>query len=246
VNPIALFNILAAFRDHTRRLRYRAQGKRRIHFLHIGKTGGTALKDAFSKHLVTRSYALDLHAHSFKLKDVPCGEGVVFFVRDPVTRFVSGFYSRFREGRPKLYNPWSSEEKSAFEHFATPNALALALSSPDADERYSAKSAMRQIGHVRNHYTYWLGSREYLLSRIDDIFFVGFQETLLSDFEVLKRRLHLPTDVSLPVDDKNAHRNPLNVEKSLELKAWKNLAAWYAVDYELLDACKKIAETAER
>ena len=56
----------------------------------------------------------------------------MFFVRDPISRFVSGFNSRLRKGLPKMYFPWAPGEKLAFSRFATPNQLALALSSSDA------------------------------------------------------------------------------------------------------------------
>ncbi len=69
----------------------------KIHFIHIGKTGGTAVKYALQDYNATVlgcRYEIILHNHNFKLKDIPIGEKFFFFVREPIDRFISGFYSR--------------------------------------------------------------------------------------------------------------------------------------------------------
>ena len=70
-----------------------------VHILHIRKTGGSAVKESLGPYTMTDKFRIKLHGHSFTLKDVPKGEKVVFFLRDPFTRFVSGFYSRKRKNR---------------------------------------------------------------------------------------------------------------------------------------------------
>ena len=80
---------------------HRLRGRRVLHFLHIGKTGGTAAKSALRGHENSGDYEIILHEHDFQLKDVPLGEKVVFFVRDPISRFVSGFYGRQRQDLPR-------------------------------------------------------------------------------------------------------------------------------------------------
>ena len=71
--------------------------ERPLHFLHIGKTGGTAVKHALKP--VAAAGHLMLHGHDVRLHDVAPGEQVFFFLRDPLSCFVSAFYSRQREGR---------------------------------------------------------------------------------------------------------------------------------------------------
>ena len=93
------------FRIYSMRLMNFLYGKQGVHFLHIRKTGGTAVKHALKSHLRTRRYLIFLHKHNVKLKDVPVGDKVFFFLRDPVSRFVSGFYSKQRRGRPSLFLP---------------------------------------------------------------------------------------------------------------------------------------------
>jgi hypothetical protein len=171
---------------------------------------------------------------------MPEGDGAVFCLRSPTSRFISGFYSRQRQGQPRYFERWTPDEKIAFEEFQTPNHLALALSSADAAARLRAEKAMRSIEHVKNGYAKWFESEEYLLSRLSDIFFIGFQETLAEDFEILKSKLGLPFNLKLPTDDITAHRNPEHLDKKLNEPAIENLNRWYADDFRFLALCQKI------
>ena len=220
--------------------RHRSRGRQSVHFLHIGKTGGSAVKFALRDDLLTPRYAIRLHRHGRKLNDVPTGQKVIFFLREPISRYVSGFYSRRREGRPKTFVPWSEAEKAAFEHFDSANALAEAISSSDEGERRRAHEAMSSIQHVRSSYRDWFISEEYFLRRSDDILFVGFQESLSDDFARLKSTLALPETVRLPTDDVHAHRNPSGIDTSLSATARQNLGAWYRADVEFLSLCRKM------
>ena len=58
------------------------------------------------------------------LNDVPAGEKVVFFTRDPVSRFISGFYSR-KDGDHGTRFRGLPARKPPFPEFSTPNELAL-------------------------------------------------------------------------------------------------------------------------
>src|SRR5262245_6976386 len=114
---------------------HRLQGRRIVHFLHIPKTGGTALIHALTGYETQGDYELKLHdGHDFKLSQVPLGEKVVLFMRDPISRLISGFYGRLRQDLPRYDNaPWHPDEEAAFRRFRTPNELALALSSSDPE-----------------------------------------------------------------------------------------------------------------
>jgi hypothetical protein len=145
-----------------------------LHFLHIGKTGGSAVRYALEP--IADRFDIVLHEHSTTLKDVPDHERAFFVVRDPISRFVSGFNSRLRRGRPKNNARWSLGEFLAFSYFKTPNALAEALSSSNGRERRRAEKAMSRIGHVNTRLSTWLGSRDYLLSRRQSLAYVAFDE----------------------------------------------------------------------
>ena len=231
-------------------IHYKLQGKQFIHFLHIGKTGGSAVKYAIRSNLQianpikdafkTNEYLIILHGHSFKLRYVPRGEKTFFFLRDPIDRFVSAFYARKRQDRP-LYNaPWNPGEKMAYCHFDTPNQLAIALSSDDESEIGMARDAMKNIKHIKHHYSRWFDSENYLLSRKSDILFIGFQKNLEQDFEIFKSKLNLSDNVKLPEDDFYSHKSLKGEDKTLEDKAIENLRDWYCDDYKFLNLCREI------
>lgn len=81
--------------------------KPRAHMLHIGKTGGTAMKAVFATVGDKARYEIITHRHYTRIIKVPRGEKVFFVVRDPVDRFVSGFNSRLRRGEPRYFTEWT-------------------------------------------------------------------------------------------------------------------------------------------
>jgi hypothetical protein len=217
-------------------LRYwlaRLKSKQIVHFLHVSKTGGTAIRAAIGPHLTTESSAIFLHDHSFRLQDAAPGEKIILFFRDPIDRFTSAFYSRRRCGRPRYDVPWTRGERSAFEHFETANQLGRALSADDPCERERGTMAMREIGLLRMSYYDWIGSDELLSQRKSDILFIGFQEELKAGFNRLQHLLLLPDHLQLPTDEILAHRNPLDIEKQIDDIARANLTAWYSRDTAL-------------
>lgn len=212
----------------------------RLHFLHIRKTGGTAVKHALAT--ANAPFELLLHDHATRLRDIPPGDRVFFFLRDPVDRFVSGFNSRMREGRPRYHYPWSEAERSAFGRFHSPDALASALGSTDPADRAAAQQAMRAIRHLSTTYVDHLGEGSYLLERKADLFFVGRTETLEHDLERLCLRLGLPPSVRLPTDDIDAHRAPAGSPTPLSPASKETLRDLYRKDAELMALCERIAQ----
>jgi hypothetical protein len=120
-----------------------------VHFLHAGKTGGTTLKWAIlnSGEQETPYGPMVVHGHQTRVADVPPGDVAVIFVRDPVSRFVSGFESRQRMGRPRFDNPWTEAE--AFLRYPAASVLADALASGGE----SAIAAMHSVGHLKQSLT---------------------------------------------------------------------------------------------
>lgn len=208
------------------------------HFLHIGKTGGTAIKEALKSVGKASRYKLFFHQHHVTLKDIPEGEAVFFFVRDPVSRFVSGFYSRQRKGQPRYYSEWSSAERRAFELFPTPNELAGALADKDSVLHEEAVLAINNIQHMGS-YKFWYGSLDYFKSRSADIIFIGHQESLADDFEKLLNIIGVELDIVLPEGDIESHRNPSYVDRTISEPGLTNLKLWYRDDYEFISHCKK-------
>jgi hypothetical protein len=207
--------------------------------LHIGKTGGTAVKNALGNYLGSDSFDIKLHKHHVTLVDIPQGEKVVFFLRDPITRFISGFYSRKRKGQPRIYAEWDELDTKVFHCFDTPNALAKALGGPVGDSRRLARAALSKMIHSRQ-YSYWTGDIEYFLSRLDDILFVGFQESLERDFLTLKQIVGLPSHCQLPNDDVAAHRSVGGDDKKIDPEVMLLLKNWYQSDRIFIALCRQI------
>ena len=212
-----------------------------LHVFHIGKTGGTALNETLLAHGGESRYRLVFGGHTLTLQDVPAGERFMFVIRDPLERFVSAFNGRLREDRPRYHYPWRDEEKVAFAIFKTPDELATALSSSDVGLRRQAEAAMQGIGHVNTPYSYWFDDEESFRSRIPDLFFIAFTERLDDDFELLKEKLGLATELRLPQDDTNAHRTPAGFSTQLSDVGRANLERWYARDIALVELCRGLA-----
>lgn len=95
---------------------------------------------------------------------------------------------------------------------------------------------------MKDSYWKWFDNEQYYHSRLCDIFFIGFQENLSEDFDLLKLKLGLPKSLELPTDDIQAHKNPEHLDKTLEERAIENLKNWYKQDYAFINLCKGIAE----
>jgi len=208
-------------------------------FLHIGKTGGSAIISAIKSSLSTERYNIKIWDHDVKLPDIPKGEKVFFFLRDPTSRFVSGFYSRQRKGQPRYNNEWSKFEKEVFMTFSTPNELAISLLDNTMPNYDLAVTAMNDMVHFSSYYS-WFKNIEYFRSRENDILFIGFQESLDEDFEKLKEVLNLPVSITLPTDDIAAHRNPAHLNTSLSSDSIVALNRWYACDISFIATCKEL------
>jgi hypothetical protein len=210
----------------------------RSHFIHVGKTGGTAVKHALQP--VASRFNIVLHSHETTLPDIPEGERVFFFLRDPVTRFVSGFNSRKRRGMPRIFSPWNRAERKAFRRFPTAIELARSLYKRDRTISAAAEDAMRGVGHVNSRFLDWFVSPDYLLSRLSDVILIGFQETIQDDFNTLRAILRLPSDISLPCDPVLAHKTPPGFVTDLDDEATANLRRWYAEDIRFYEFCKEL------
>jgi len=218
-------------------LQARARHQAVAHFLHPGKTAGTAMKQALRAAARPSRYRLRLHTHGVRMSDLPRGDKFFFVVRDPVDRFVSGFYSRQRQGRPRYERPWSEDEARAFGHFSTPQQLADALAG-EASARAQAIDALGSIEHVRTSYWYWFADPVTFRNRWNDVLFVGFQESLDDDLAVLADRLGIES-LTLPSGDVAAHRS--GAQEPLSDTARAALADWYRADYEFVDLCRELS-----
>lgn len=218
-------------------------GPSRLTVLHIGKTGGTAIKLALRRDLglpdTPFGRTVVTTADSVKLRDIPKHDYVMFVVRDPIARFASAFYSRYRKGQPRYYFEWNERERIAFERFPTPQALADGLGSDDRETRQAAERAMKSIRHT-SRLSRWLGGPRELEKRADKIVYIGRQETLDADWQHIRRVLQLPDDAGLPDDPVAAHRGDPNTNRTFSAEQEAALRRWYAKDYQILEFCDRL------
>lgn len=209
--------------------------------LHNRKTAGTALKDILAQQQDRTSdnnFTYFEHAMTFPRLTAEHPEiKAIFFVRDPISRYISGFYSRLREGKPRYHFPWSSAEKRAFRRFKHPNQLAEALSSLNPFKRYFAVTAMKSIGHIKHTYQSFLGTLNFIQENKDQIAYIGHQPEFDQDLIRLRVLLKIDEEIKPPQDEIRAHRNPQDLDKSLSNKAITNLKKWYKNDYAIYRWC---------
>jgi hypothetical protein len=208
--------------------------------LHVPKTGGTAVMEALRPF--ARKHNLVFEAHEVTLADIPAQHRVFVFLRHPVDKFVSGFNSRLRCGRPRYSVAWTPSEARAFAHFSTPNALAEALASPNPEIEERARSAMSGIRFVSDSMPRWFGGIENLRNKRHQFVLLSLQPCLEDDSEFLKTQLGLPGEIRLPTDEVVSHRAPEQFDKTLSALGRKNISDWYANDiafYEEFVALRK-------
>lgn len=214
-------------------------------FLHIGKTGGSSMKNAMKRHeAATGEKIATLLSHKESLaaileSDIP-GE-ICFSVRDPVKRYVSGFNSRQRRGKWGK-NDWSQNEQQVFTLFPDPNALAEALSSTDVDLRKKARWSMNKSRHISKDLKHYLVSVELLESAAHRIAFIGHLPTLDDDYKLFRRMTGIGEDIELLTDDRISHRTPDTQVTDLSETGAANIRKWYADDYPIYEWCLKHRE----
>jgi hypothetical protein len=225
-----------------------------LHFIHVGRTGGTAIKRALrtagwacwaseyekkAPHMPETRYGhIILHRHSFRLFELELDDYVFFSLRDPISRFVSGFYSRRRKGHPDRYIEWRKGERAAFERFSTPEELALALASWNPVKRWAAERAMSDVMHL-GHFSDFLGSEADLRAKLSHVVYILRQETLAEDWRQLKALLGLTGELKLHSSPLESHRAN-DPTAPLNERARAILRDWYAEDYRLLDLCDSV------
>eukprot|EP00746_Dinoflagellata_sp_MGD_P014203 gnl/MRDRNA2_/MRDRNA2_131024_c0_seq1.p1 gnl/MRDRNA2_/MRDRNA2_131024_c0~~gnl/MRDRNA2_/MRDRNA2_131024_c0_seq1.p1 ORF type:complete len:346 (+),score=40.29 gnl/MRDRNA2_/MRDRNA2_131024_c0_seq1:72-1040(+) len=212
-----------------------------IHFIHVGKTGGTTvlnwLRQAYPEVNTKQRHQKDFHnfvfhGHGFTLGNGKPEDCYTFLVRDPVERWVSGFLSRLRKGCPAFCSKWTAQEELIFKEFPTPNDLAEALASNDTLMRERALWAHKGITHTRNGFEHYLPDLDQLMSRI---VFVGHTSQLNSDFENMLRAGNMPEWQKIDYTAK--HQNPPELEhlKELSPKGHAAVKELLAPDFQIMD-----------
>lgn len=211
-----------------------------IHFLHIGKNAGTQIKrlsDAINRQAPDRP--IIPHTHDFCLKHLPLGARYFFSIRDPISRFKSGFYSQKHHGRPAFNVPWTGDEEITFREFAEANDLAESLFA-EGDLGVKAWAAINSIRHTAQHQSDWFYLRGQFLTLTPPIWIIR-QERFDEDFGIFLRRAGY--DISLenlvtPRDPATSNKGNYSDIPPISEKGRENLRRWYAQDIEFCRACE--------
>jgi len=208
-----------------------------VHYLHIGKTAGSQIGHVISQ-VNGRQTAITVikNGHGTPLRSLPPDDGYFFSVRDPISRFRSGFYSRKRCGRPRLNNPWSPSEALIFEEFDHANDLAEALFRSDARGR-KALSAMLTIGHIGSGHVDWFKKSGDIFNVRAPVWIIR-QAHLEADVAMLLRRLGIDMKVTLTADPVTAHINDYTGIPQLSELAIANLKRWHSADLQFYSHCE--------
>lgn len=139
----------------------------RVKFLHIPKTGGTALKNYLKDHHEIKDKIYVHESHNKTLK--ASGSGTGFVIRDPLERFCSGFWGRKnyelrqeagRLTENKAYHiggmPFTELEQHIFSSAATPNDF-ISLLKDNTDFREEFEKTATPLNLVTQSLAYWLG-----------------------------------------------------------------------------------------
>ena len=204
-----------------------------LNFLHIGKCAGNQIINLFSQ-VDTQSvgYKFIAHGHLTRLSDLPAGEPFFFSIRDPIERFVSGFYSRKRCGAPKNNISWSPAEASAFQHFEHADDLARVLSE-ESKQGSLARRALQSIYHTSQSQADWFERQGFFLELTPPVWVVRVEYFTL-DLNTLCQRLGFQ-DLNVPSlisnDPLKSHAAPPSHRPILSDTAKANLEAWYLRDF---------------
>ena len=205
-------------------------------FLHIGKNAGTQITYV-GQQLAKEDIQIENSSHDTKLKSIGNDVPYFFSIRDPISRFRSGFYSRKRKGRPRLNVEWSRYEAYAFERFEHANDLAESLFLND-ERGLAATKAISSIRHTAMNQIDWFEGA--LNFELRPPIWIIRQEQFKEDLEVLlgKLRTHIKVkDVIVSNDPKTAHKNDYSDTPDLSDLGKRNLRAWYARDFAFYDLC---------
>ncbi len=209
-----------------------------IHFLHIGKCAGTQIKSVISQ--INSNHGSQLifaHPHRITLGMLPQNAPFFFSIRNPTSRFLSGFYSRKRKGFPRYNIEWTKYEAYAFSVFEHANELAEALFS-DGTLGQQAIAAMGSIGHVSQNQLNWFVRFGSFLTVRPPIWIIR-QEHFGRDLNNFLIRAHLgDLAPKIILDPKNQHANDYEKVPKLSTKAQENLRQWYIQDVKFYELCE--------
>jgi hypothetical protein len=210
-----------------------------IAFLHIGKNAGTQITHLARQ--IEESVGLKIVncGHETKLYMLPEDARYFFSIRNPVSRYKSGFYSRKRKGQPRIYNEWTEHEHLAFSTFEHANDLAESLFRNDKQGR-EATQAIGSISHTSRHQIDWF-QRTGQFFTLNPPLWIIRQEYFDDDFSELLNKSNIAlsySDLKVSEDAMTTHKNDYTEVPKFSDLAITNLKRWYARDFVFYELCE--------
>ena len=167
---------------------------------------------------------------------------IVFFVRHPVSRFVSGFYNLHRARSQGVRRLPTAADTIGFHLFPTPNDLLDGLRSDDDWTRSAAEYAINNLPFLRNPLVNNLVSTDTVDAHLPQIAFIGTQENFEASVEAMRTVLSLPSTLSLTTHERKSHRSPASLRTAISDENREVLLNWYRDDLVLYEHCVRIHE----
>ena len=234
-SAFARFTNRAGFEVSLRRVLRSTPRRRVVYFLHIGKAAGSQVKQMMAQvNREADGVLMKALAHDVTLVDLPEPSDYFFSIRDPISRFRSGFYSRKRRGRPLNDIAWTPHEQTAFANFEHAADLAEALFA-SGEEGMKAAAAMKSIRHTAQDQIDWFALAGDIFTVRPPVWVLR-QEHLEADLKVLLDRLGVDFAPEARRDAKGAHANDYSGIPDLTETGIANLRRWYAQDFAFYEA----------
>ena len=210
-------------------------------YLHIPKTGGTSLRNAFylSQKPVPFTVAPS-HIITLYNIDTFC----VFSIRDPLERFCSGFWERYTNSRRRQmnknvnilfqgggYTDLTKQEQNVFTDFPTPNHFISGLRDGAVDnKRHNFSDSGLNL--LLSPLTFWLGTLEEYKkheAKVKAVYELSSLTRIMQEQDI-----NLPKDPFLSRSRKQFKDINQSYKVSEENKKWF-IESLRAEDYKLID-----------
>ena len=210
-------------------------------YLHIPKTGGTSLRNAF--YLSTTPVPFTVapsHIITLYNIDTYC----VFSIRDPLERFCSGYWERYTNSRRRQmnknvnilfqgggYQDLTKPEQNVFTDFPTPNHFISGLRQGLVDnKRHNFSDSGLNL--LLSPLTFWLGNLEDYKkheAKVKAVYELSSLTRIMQEQDI-----NLPTDPFLSRSRKQFKDLNQSYKVSKENKEWF-IESLRAEDYKLID-----------
>ena len=209
-----------------------------VHVLNMGRTLVPSIQKAIVQDHAS-PVTLRFHPMGKRLADIPVGERICLFYRSPISRFVSGFYSRKLQGAPYYKIPWNDLESRIFERFSTPSQLIDAIDGGNTSDRVLAISAILETEHLNRTMSWFLGGIEEVLQRLGDLVIVLNSDDTESLVSSVSATLGLRLDSETLVEEE---KFVLDGHEPMTASATAIFQKMYSQDYEVFGLLENLTQ----